>query len=128
MAKGFQSVKVQHPKRFFEKSLTMPKKLKKRGGALGFFNIHSVAKLKRMKGDPLVEKKIKKVARCQKTERRTDLLVSAGNVCYAGKKEASFSFRSLGQMVQFDTIKFRRTCRTIFVTSGVSKKNNDEKP
>ena len=30
-------------------------------------------------------------------------------------------------MVQFDTIKFSKTCRIILVTSGVSKKNTDEK-
>ena len=39
-----------------------------------------------------------------------------------GKKEKPFWFSSLGQMFQFDTIKLCRTCRTILVTSSVSKK------
>ena len=38
-----------------------------------------------------------------------------------GKKEKPFWFSSLGQQVHFgDTLKF---CRTILVTSGVSKKH-----
>ena len=45
-----------------------------------------------------------------------------------GKKENPFWFSSLGQIVQFDTMKCCRTCRTILVTSGVSKNNTDEKP
>ena len=49
-------------------------------------------------------------------------LVSPGTVCYAEKKRKTFL------MVKFDTIKFFRNCRTILVTSGVSKKNTDEKP
>ena len=50
-----------------------------------------------------------------------------------GKRGKPFWFSSLGQMIQFDTIKFCRTFgRTILATSGVSKfflkKNTDEKP
>ena len=37
-----------------------------------------------------------------------DPLVSPGTVCYAEKEGKPFWFNSLGQMVQFDTIKFRR--------------------
>ena len=41
-------------------------------------------------------------------------LVSAGTVWYAEKQEKSFWFSSLGQMVQFDTIIFRRTFVELF--------------
>ena len=44
-----------------------------------------------------------------KNTERGDPLVSAGTVCYAEKQEIPFRFSSLGQMVQFDTIKFCRT-------------------
>ena len=60
----------------------MPKKNWK-GDPLGFFNIHSVAKLQNLKGDPLVEKNFKKVAQCQ-NNLKGDPLVSSGIVCYAG--------------------------------------------
>ena len=46
---------------------------------------------------------------------KEDPLVSPGIVCYAGKKEISFWFSPLGQIVQFDTIKFRRTLKKYFV-------------
>ena len=60
----------------------------------------------------------------EKTQ-RWDPLVSRGIVCHAEKKEKPFWFSSLGQRVHFgDTLKF---CRTILVTSGVSKNNTDEK-
>ena len=69
------------------KKLTKKTKIEKtvteREDPLGFFNIHSVAKLqKKLKGDPLVEKKFKKVAQCQKNL-KGDPLVSSGIVCYA---------------------------------------------
>ena len=48
----------------------MPKKAE-REDPLRFFNIHSVAKLQKMKGDPLVEKKLKKVAQCRKNLKGT---------------------------------------------------------
>ena len=38
-----------------------------------------------------------------------DPLVSSGIVCYAEKEEKLFWFSSLGQMIQFGTIKFRIT-------------------
>ena len=38
-----------------------------------------------------------------------DPLVSLGIVCYAEKEEKPFWFSSLGQMIQFGTIKFRKT-------------------
>ena len=61
---------------------------------MGFFDIHSVAKH-------------------QKTE-RGDTLVSPGIVCCAEKEEKSFWFNSLGQMIQFGTIKFRITFSNYF--------------
>ena len=51
---------------------------------------------------------------------RGDPLVFPGIVCYAEKEEKYFWFSSLGQMIQFGTIKFRRT---ILVSSYELKKN-----
>ena len=43
-----------------------------------------------------------------------DPLVSPGIVCYAEKEENPFWFSSLGQMILFRTIKFRRTSKNYF--------------
>ena len=43
-----------------------------------------------------------------------DPLVSPGIVCCAKKKEQLFWLGSLGQMVQFDILKFRRTFKNFF--------------
>ena len=40
--------------------------------------------------------------------------VSPGTVCYAEKQEKNFWFSSLGQMIQFGTIKFCRTFKNYF--------------
>ena len=53
-----------------------------------------------------------------------DHLVSPGTVRYAEKQEKLFWFSSLGQMVQLDTIKFRRPFRTILVSSCGLKKES----
>ena len=61
----------------------------------------------------------------KKTE-RGDPLVSSDNVRYAEKKEKPFG--SVPWANRYN-LKFCRTFgRTILVTSGVSKKNTDEKP
>ena len=53
IAKGLQNFQVlvnwDYMKKIFEKSLTMPKKTE-REDPLGFFNIHSVAKLQKIEG------------------------------------------------------------------------------
>ena len=49
----------------------------------------------------------------KKTE-RGDPLVSPGTICYAEKQEKPFWFSSLGQMIQFGTIKFCRTSNIYF--------------
>ena len=49
----------------------------------------------------------------KKTE-KGDPLGSRGTVCYAEKEEKPFWFSSLGQMIQFGTIKFRRTFKNYF--------------
>ena len=120
----------------------MPKKTE-RGDPFRFFNIHSVGKYQKIEGGPFgefffekrshsrkyskgvpfgpVEFLEKSLAMPKKTERET--LWSRRYCILHGKP---FWFGSLGQQVQFDVfIKFGRT---ILVTSGVSKKNNDEKP
>ena len=43
-----------------------------------------------------------------------DPLVSSGIVCYAEKEEKLFWFSSLGQMIQFGTVKFRTTFKNYF--------------
>ena len=43
-----------------------------------------------------------------------DPLVSPCIVCYAEKEEKPFWFSSLGQMIQFGTIKFRSTLKNYF--------------
>ena len=42
-------------------------------------------------------------------------------VCYAEKEEKPFWFSSLGQMIQFGTIKFCRTLRKSHYNSRVSR-------
>ena len=63
----------------------------------------------------------------KKTE-RVDPLVSPGMVCYVGKQEKSFWFSSLGQIVQFGAIIFRRTFVELFWSVQMVLKNTDEKP
>ena len=88
-----------------KESPTMPKRTERRD-PLGFFNIHSVAKHRKIEGGSLCGNFFpKKVSQCQKTE-RGEALVSTGTVCYAEKEENPFWFSSLGQMIQFGTIKF----------------------
>ena len=87
----------------------MPKKLKR--GISGIFQLPFCRKTsKKLKGGPLVENKISKKSRTLPKKLKGDPLVSPGNVCYAEKKEKLFWFSSLGQMIQFDTIKLCRTC------------------
>ena len=62
----------------------------------------------------------KKSYNAKKTERGP--LVSPGVVCYE-KEGKPFWFSSLGQMIQYMTIKFRRIFRTLLVSScGLKKK------
>ena len=63
----------------------MPKKTES-GDFLGFFNIHSVANIEKMKGDPLGIFFEKSLTMSKKTE-RGDPLVSPGILCYAKKKK-----------------------------------------
>ena len=56
----------------------------------------------------------KKVSQCRKKTEKGHPLVFPGIVCYAEKEEIPFWFSSLGQMIQFGTIKFRRTFKNYF--------------
>ena len=83
---------------------------KTEGGTLCIFSTSILSpNVKKIEGKNL-RKKVsrKKVSQCQKKPER-DPLVSPGTVCYAEKQEKPFWVSSLGQMVQFDTIEFRRT-------------------
>ena len=86
-------------KKFRKKSHNAKKTEKE--NALGFFNIHSVAKHQRIEGGNFFSKKS---LNAKKT----------GMVCYAEKEEKPFWFSSLGQMIQFGTIKVCRTFKNYF--------------
>ena len=86
---------------FFE-SLTMPKKRKGRT-RWDFQHPFCRKTSKKLKGDLLG------IFFESRKNWKVDPLVSPGIVCYAEKEEKPFWSRSLGQMIQFGTIKFRRT-------------------
>ena len=89
----------------------MPKKLK--WGTLWDFSTSFLSQnIKKLKGDPLWNFFRKTVSKCRKTE-KGDPLDSPGIAGYAEKEGKHFWFSSLGQIIQFGTIKFRRTLRTI---------------
>ena len=95
---------------FREKNLTMPKKLK--GGPFGIFQHPFCPNTSKNWRGPFGEFFFrKKVSQCRKNWK---LLVSPGIVCYTEKEEKPFWFSSLGQMIQFGTIKFRRTFKNYF--------------
>ena len=112
---------------FSEKNLTMPKKLK--GGTLWDFSTSILSQnSKKIEGGPFGGKKFrKKVAQYRKKLKgRPDPLVSSGIVLYGERRK-----NLLGSVLRANgyNLKFCRTFgRTILVTSGVSKKNTDEKP
>ena len=91
------------------KKILNAKKLK--GGPFGFFNIYAVAKHRKNWSGTLWRRKISKKVNAEK---RGDPLVSPGIVCYAEKEGKPFWFTSLGQMIQFGTIKFRGTFKNYF--------------
>ena len=69
-------------------------------GTLSHFLTCILAKHQKIEG-------VKKIL--EKSQNRKNSSVSPGMVCYAEKEEKRFWFSSLGQMIQFGTIKFRRT-------------------
>ena len=83
------------------------------GDPLGFFNIHSVAKHQK-----IVVETIWRIFFQKKSHNAEKLkggpLDSSGMVCYAEKEEKLFWFSSLGQMIQFGSIKFCRTFKNYF--------------
>ena len=112
---------LQHPKKYFEK-LTMPKKLK--GRTLWDFSTSILSQnSKKIERGSFGGKKLRKQsAQCRKETERGPLSLAWKCMLRQKKEKKPSWFSSLGQMVQFDTIKFCRPSRTIFVTSGVSKK------
>ena len=93
-------------KQIYEKSLTMLKTRK--GDPSGSFNIHSVGKQqKKLKGEPLgIFFSEKNLAVSKKMKGGPFGLAGFGML--HGKREKSFWFSSLGQMVQFGAIIFWR--------------------
>ena len=102
-------------KNFRKKSLTMPKKTEREDPLGGFQHPFCRKTAKKLKGGPFGEKFFsgKKVSMPKKNW-KGDPLVSPGMVCYAGKQEKPFWFKSLGQMVQFGAIIFCRTFVELF--------------
>ena len=70
-----------------------------------------------MQGGPLGKNFRKKMTRSAKQIEWGDPLVLPGMVCYAEKHGKPFWSRSLGQIMQFDTIIFVELSRTILVSS-----------
>ena len=68
---------------------------------------------KKLKGGTLWRFFFEKKSQCRK-KLKGDPLVSPRTVCYAENGENPFWFSLLDQMVQFDTIKFRRTFVELF--------------
>ena len=89
----------------------MPKKLK--GGPLGLFNIHSVAKHPKIEGDPLGNFFSKRSLTMPKKLIGGPFSLSRYGML-RGKQEKRFWFSSLGQMIQFVTKKFCRTFKNYF--------------
>ena len=112
-------------KKIFRKVSQCRKKLK--GGTLWDFSTSILSQnIKKNEGGTLWGKKFRKKSHsAEKNLKRENSLVSPGMVCYAKKEKKLFWFSSLGQMYQFGTIKFCRTCRTILVSScGLKKKSH----
>ena len=82
---------------------------------MGFLNIHSVAKHQKIEGGTLWGIFFQKSLTVPKKKQIGDSLISPGTVRYAEKEEKPFWFSLLGQMIQFGTIKFRRTFKNYFV-------------
>ena len=108
---------------FFQKeSLTLPKRTKGKCWTLRDFSTS-------IPSDPLrrerLRKQIPKLKSHHAKKFKGDALVSPGTVCYAEKLEKLFWFRSLGQMVHFDAISFRRTFLDIFWSVLVDLKKKE---
>ena len=81
----------------------------------GWKNIHSVAKYqKKWKGDPLGIFFPKKKSQCRKNWKGGLFSLSRYGMLRGKKEEKPFWFSSLGQMIQFGTIKFCRTFVELF--------------
>ena len=90
----------------------MPKKTEW-GTFWGFSTSICRKTFKKLKREPLVKKKLSQKSQCRKNWNE-DPLTSPSIACYAEKKEQIFWFISFGQMVQFDTLKYRRTFKNYF--------------
>ena len=91
----------------------MPRKLKV--GPFGTFQ-HDFCRQasKKLKADHLRKKFFGKKSHNAEKKQKGDPLVSPSTVYYAEKQEKPIWFSSLGEMVQFDTIIFRRTFEELF--------------
>ena len=79
-----------------------------------------------MEGGPFGERKFfEKKSHNVETKSKRVPLVSPGIVCYAGKYEKRFWFSSLGQLVQVDIIKLRRTSENFFFYNSCGLKNRN---
>ena len=100
----------------WKNGLAMPKKLE--GDPLGFSTSILSENCKKIGEnfcfDPLAKIFVSKKSLIDEKNWKGDPLVSPGIVCYAEREENPFCFSSLGQMIQFGTIKFRITLKNYF--------------
>ena len=93
---------------------------------MGFFNIHSVAKLQKIEGGLLRGKKVYEKSR---TVPKKSKGVPFGLVRHCMLRGKPFRFSSLGQRIHFGVFcKFCRTFVELFWSVQVVLKNTDEKP
>ena len=91
----------------------MPKKLK--GEPFWIFNIHSVAKHQQFEGVTVWGNfSPKKSHRAEKTKNLKGGPFSISRYCVLREEEKPFCFNSLCQIIQFGTIKFRKTFKNYF--------------
>ena len=80
----------------------------KEGIPLAFFNIHSIAKRQKNGKSPLEKTFFEKKSQRRKKRLKGGTLSLSRYCMLRGKKEKPLWFSSPGQMIHFDTIKFRR--------------------
>ena len=100
---------------FLSKKVSQCRKKLKGGTRWNFSTSFLSPSIKKVEGGPFEEKSfLRKKSHSAGKSWKGDLLVLPGTKCYAENQEKKFWFSSLGEMVQFDTIIFRRTFEEIF--------------
>ena len=100
---------------------------KLKGGPFGIFQHPSVAKHQKIEGGTLWEIFVFEKTLTVPKKLKGDPLFSPA-VCYAEKEEKLFWFSSLGQLIQFGTIKFRIIFKNYFGQFVWIEKTSRERP